>query len=400
MTDIGTYIDALHAAERSGLRSVTSLAGDGPVALLEDAMRKRLRVRHTLAVSSATAGLYAALRALDIRAGDHVITPALDWGATTAAITACGATPIYVDVDADRATLDPDAVAARLTADTVAIVVTHLFGIPADLTRLARLADRHGLALVEDCAQALGASHAGRPVGTHGDVGVYSFGPGKIIDAGEGGLVVCRDRQVYERAVAITQHPLRQTLEGLIPQDCAVHARIHPVAALTAHHQLAALDERLARRHASHDELLDIVARNRDQQLEPLRPAAGDRACWHRHPFRLHHTPSEAVSPGEGAFHLHPLDPRVLRAPQPTARSLMQQLGLAQHRSAPRSVRQNIMASNPSRRTSMARGKACPYCGFPMYAASETDLPATVEVTYECPTRECKHREKVCEDKR
>lgn len=142
-------------------------------------------------VNSGTDAIYLALRALDIGPGDEVITTAHTAVATAAAITLSGATPVFADIDPSTYTLDPAALAEAMTPRTRAVIPVHLYGRPADMDPILDVARAAGLAVIEDCAQAHGATYHGRPVGTLGDVGCFSFYPTKNLGAlGDGGCVI------------------------------------------------------------------------------------------------------------------------------------------------------------------------------------------------------------------
>lgn len=155
---------------------------------------------HTVGVASGTDALILALRGLGIGPGDEVITTALSAVYTAQAIMMTGARPVFADLDRERLTLDPKIVASLIGPRTAAILPVHLYGQPADMPALAGLADQHGLALVEDCAQAHLAECAGRPVGSFGIAAAYSFYPTKNLGAlGDGGAVTTRDQALAKR---------------------------------------------------------------------------------------------------------------------------------------------------------------------------------------------------------
>jgi dTDP-4-amino-4,6-dideoxygalactose transaminase len=181
----------------SGLWGATQ--GGGVVARLEDAFARRSGVRHGIAAGNATLGLFAALRGLGIGKGDEVVVPAYTFVASATAVLLAGATPVIADVDPRHLHLSAQAVREALTDRTAAIMPVHLAGSPADMDALNELAARHGLAVVEDAAQAHGAAYRDRPVGGLGDAGVYSFQSSKAMTAGEGGMIVCREAAVRER---------------------------------------------------------------------------------------------------------------------------------------------------------------------------------------------------------
>jgi dTDP-3-amino-3,4,6-trideoxy-alpha-D-glucose transaminase len=155
---------------------------------------------HAVGVGNGTDAIALALTALGIGAGDEVITTPLSAAYTALAVMMAGARPVFADVDAERLTLDPEAVEAAVGPRTAAILPVHLYGQPADLDALSGIARRHGLALVEDCCQAHLAACGGRPVGTFGEAAAFSFYPTKNLGAlGDGGAVVTRDPSVAAR---------------------------------------------------------------------------------------------------------------------------------------------------------------------------------------------------------
>lgn len=152
---------------------------------------------HAIAVSTGTAALHLALLAAGIGPGDEVVTTTSTFVASVAAILYTGATPVLVDIDPARLTLDPGAVDAAITPRTRAILPVHLHGGMADMDRIEAIARRHGLAVIEDACQAHGAEHEGRRAGSIGDIGCFSFYPGKNLGAcGEGGAVVTNDAAI------------------------------------------------------------------------------------------------------------------------------------------------------------------------------------------------------------
>lgn len=155
---------------------------------------------HAVGVGTGTDAITLILRALDIGPGDEVITPPLSAAYSALAVMMAGATPVFADIDPQRLTLDPQAAAAAVTPRTRALLPVHLYGQAADMTPLLALAERHHLAVVEDCAQAHLCTSEGRPVGTMGIAGAFSFYPTKNLGAlGDGGAVVTRDAALAQR---------------------------------------------------------------------------------------------------------------------------------------------------------------------------------------------------------
>ncbi len=180
----------------------------GPeVAFLEDELARLLDVRHAVAVSSGTDALLAALMALGIGAGDEVVTSAYSFFATAGSIVRTGARPVFVDIDAATFNIDPAAVAAALSPRTRAIIPVHLFGQSADLDPILTLAARDGLAVIEDAAQAIGATYHSRIVGGFGAFGCFSFYPTKNLGAfGDAGLLTTNDADLAKRARTLRDH--------------------------------------------------------------------------------------------------------------------------------------------------------------------------------------------------
>lgn len=176
------------------------VSGAAPeIATFEAGCSAALDVPHSLAVASGTAALHLALVALGVGPGDEVIVPDLTYVAAANVVRYVGATPVLVDVDEASWTLDPDAAAAAVRRHTKALLAVHVYGNPADLDRLGRLARQHKLALVEDAAEAWGARWRGRLVGTIGKVGCFSFFANKVVTTGEGGLLATRSAPLARR---------------------------------------------------------------------------------------------------------------------------------------------------------------------------------------------------------
>src|SRR6478735_9424265 len=164
----------------------------GPqVAAFEERFAAYCGAKHCMALNSGTSALHLALLAAGIGAGDEVITVSMTFVATTAAILYCGAKPVFVDVDPVSWTMNPVLIEAAITPRTKAILPVHLHGLMADMDPIMELARRHELVVIEDAAQSHGAEYKGRRAGSVGDIGCFSFYPGKNLGAyGEGGLVV------------------------------------------------------------------------------------------------------------------------------------------------------------------------------------------------------------------
>ena len=198
-------VEAVSEILRSG--RVNSLHHGEQCAALEQAFAELCAMPHAIAVANGTLALELALRALQVGAGDEVIVPARSFFATASCVVAAGATPVFADVDLASGNLDPAAVRSVISPNTRAVLCVHLAGWPCDMAALRGICDEHGLLLIEDCAQAHGATFEGRPVGGFGDAAAFSFCTDKIISTGgEGGLLLLRDGEAFDRAWSYKDH--------------------------------------------------------------------------------------------------------------------------------------------------------------------------------------------------
>ncbi|MCY3539051.1 MAG: DegT/DnrJ/EryC1/StrS family aminotransferase [bacterium] len=172
------------------------------VLAFEQEVIRRSGVRHALAVNSGTSALWLALAGLGVGPGDEVIVPGFTFVASISSIVYSGALPVLAEVD-QSFNLDPDDVETRITPSTKAILVVHMLGSPARLKELREVADRHGVSLIEDAAQAFGGTYEGAWLGAHGDAGVFSFNIYKTITSGDGGMLVTDDPDLYRRCFAL-----------------------------------------------------------------------------------------------------------------------------------------------------------------------------------------------------
>jgi perosamine synthetase len=201
------------------------------------------------AVSSGTAGLHLALRAVGVEPGDEVITSPFSFVASANAIIYCGATPVFADIDPVVLNLDPAAAQAAITERTKAILPVHIFGYPADMPVFERIAEKHGLALVEDACEALGASHGdGVPVGGRGHPAVFGFYANKQLTTGEGGMVTLADPAMKERVDSERNQGRAPDMGWLDHDRLGFNYRLSDIACALGIAQLERLDEMLAAR--------------------------------------------------------------------------------------------------------------------------------------------------------
>jgi len=240
-----------------------------------------LNVPHAIAVSNGTVSIELALRALGIGPADEVIVPTRSFFATTSAVVAVGATPVFADVEADTQNIDPASIERLVCGKTRAIVCVHLAGQPCDMDRLCEIGSANGIALIEDCAQAHGATWAGRRVGSFGDAASFSFCTDKIMSTGgEGGMLVMRDENVWRKAWAYKDHGkdpfcLRRNSNSppgkfrYLHDSFGSNFRMTEMQAAIGRRQLAKLDQWVAQRRENARALLKEACRS--PAVRPMR---------------------------------------------------------------------------------------------------------------------------------
>lgn len=239
----------------------SGMVADGPeVRAFESEFADYCGADHAVATSNGTTALHAALEALDIGAGDRVVTTPLSFVASANAIRLAGAEPVFADIDPKTYNLDPAATdRAVREADADAILAVHLYGLPAAVAELRAIADDAGIPLVEDAAQAHGASYEGHSVGTFGDAAAFSFYPTKNMTTGEGGMVLTDREAVADRAASFCNHG-RGSDGGYAHERVGHNFRMTSLAAAIGRVQLERLPEWVASRRANAERLTDALA--------------------------------------------------------------------------------------------------------------------------------------------
>ncbi len=205
---------------------------------------------YALCTNNGTAALDSALFAVGVKPGDEVIVPSYTFWASVTPIIAQHAVPIFCDVDLETSCIDPSDIEHHISKRTRAIMVVHVWGNPCDMDAIMAIAKKHGLAVIEDCSHAHGATYKGRPIGTLGDIGCFSLQGTKTLPAGEGGILVTANETYYERAVALAHYDVIPSLAKNSPYQrydltgMGHKYRIHPFAAALADSQLDELDAR------------------------------------------------------------------------------------------------------------------------------------------------------------
>lgn len=195
--------DILKAVPRIARGKTTSGDGSGIVRKFETAFREMTGSDYALAMNSGTATLHSAYVAVGVGPGDEVIVPAYTWHASATPVLQCGATPVFCDIDPRTLTADPDDIERRITDRTKAICVVHVWGNPAEMDRIMKIARPRNIAVIEDCSHAHGAVYQGRAVGTWGAIGCFSLNGKKAVDAGEGGVAVTDDPELFDRMLIL-----------------------------------------------------------------------------------------------------------------------------------------------------------------------------------------------------
>ncbi|MFI0352780.1 DegT/DnrJ/EryC1/StrS family aminotransferase [Actinomadura sp. 9N407] len=252
----------------------------GPeVAAFEEEFSEVVAGRHCVAVNSGTSALQLSLLALGIGPADEVVVPSFTFAASANAVRLVGAEPVFVDIEPGSFCLDPDAVAAAIGPRTAAIMPVHLYGHPAAMDRIGPLAERHGLAVVEDAAQAHAAALNGIPAGAMGTVGCFSFYPTKNMHALEGGMVTTADAETARTLRLLRNQGMEQRYANEI---VGANMRLTDVAAAIGRVQLEKLAGWTDRRRAN-AEFLD--AKITGAVTPPV--AAGARHVYHQYTVRI-----------------------------------------------------------------------------------------------------------------
>lgn len=257
--------------------------GGAWVEQFEEQFARYIGTNHCIACNSGTDALYLTLRALGVGAGDEVITTPFTFVATAEVISAVGATPVFVDIEADTFNLNLAAVAAAITDRTRAVIPVHLFGAPVDMTRLMTIAQARNLFVIEDCAQATGAEWAGQKVGSIGHIGCFSYYPTKNLGAcGDGGSITTNDVALHDRLRRLRDHGRRG---AYYYEELGVNSRLDAI-------QAAILQVKLTHLDTWNQQRQDIADRYQ-QLLSPIpgltlpQSIANGKSVWNQYTIRV-----------------------------------------------------------------------------------------------------------------
>lgn len=251
-------IQAVVKVLRSGM--LTSGLGAGPeVTRLEQGFGKLGGAKHAVAVNTGTAALHSAVMACGVGQGDEVILPSFTFVATAEAVVLAGGKPVFADIDAETYNLSPSAVEKAITKKTKAILPVDLYGFSADMKPMREIAEKHGLALLEDAAQAHGATYAGKPAGSFSDAACWSLYASKNITTGEGGVVTTSIDQMDETLRMIRTHGEKAKYASLI---LGCNYRMSELQAAIGNVQLEKLPSFVAKRRQNAQQLTKILQKN------------------------------------------------------------------------------------------------------------------------------------------
>ena len=256
------------------------ISSEGPfVKKLEAGFSKLMGCAHGIAVCNGSVAIEVALAALRIGPGDEVIVPSFTIISCAAAIVRAGAVPVVVDCQDDTWNIDPALIIAKITGRTKAIMVVHIYGLPADMDPVIELARKHRLFIIEDAAEQHGQTYKGRPVGSIGDIATVSFYPNKQITTGEGGMVVTNNEFLAERCRALRNLCFDKE-RRYIHQELGWNFRMSNIQAALGVAQLERIDHTLTKKRQIGEWYQELLRGNPLLQLPPERTAYAENIYW------------------------------------------------------------------------------------------------------------------------
>jgi perosamine synthetase len=214
----------------------------------ERAFAGYLGSKYAIALPSCTSAIHLSLLSLGVGPGDEVIVPDITWIATAAPITYVGATPVFADIDARTWCLSPESFKAAITSKTKAVIPVDLYGNMPDMAPILNMAREHGIAVIEDAAEAIGSEYKGRKAGSLGDAGVFSFHGSKTLTTGEGGMLVTDREEIFRRALVLRDHGRKPGDVMFFNSEVAFKYKMSSMQAALGLAQLERIDELLARK--------------------------------------------------------------------------------------------------------------------------------------------------------
>ena len=256
------------------------ISSEGPfVKRLEKEMGDRVHRQHAIAVSNGSVALDAAVAALEISKGDEVILPAFTIISCAAAIVRAGATPVVVDSDPLTWNMDVAQIEEKITARTKAIMVVHIYGLPVDMDAVEAIAQKHGLAIIEDAAEMHGQTYKGKPCGSFGDISTFSFYPNKHVTTGEGGMILANDERLANRARSL-RNLCFQPHQRFIHEELGWNMRMSNMQAAVGVAQLERLDYFIERKRAMGWRYTDLLQGTAGLQLPLAKTDYAESVYW------------------------------------------------------------------------------------------------------------------------
>jgi perosamine synthetase len=280
-------IDAAAKVLKSGI--LTHGVGAGPmVKAFEKAFAKYMRAEHAIAMNTGTATLHSALAALGVKQGNEIILPSFTFVATAEVVVFNRARPVFVDINPDTYTVAPEKIEKVITKKTRAIMPVDLYGMPADMKPIREIADKHGLKIVEDAAQAHGATYMGKPPGTFADAACWSFYGSKNMTTGEGGMLTTNSSEIEETTRVIRSHGEKEKYMSLM---LGHNYHMPEIEAAIGSVQLRKLPKFVAKRRANAKRLSGILQKSKKLQL-PTEPE-GFKPSYYLYTVRLKNAKKE-----------------------------------------------------------------------------------------------------------
>lgn len=270
-------------------RGLTHGIGAGPkVTEFENAFAGFVKAKHAVAMNSGTAALHSSLAIAGVRAGDEVILPSFTFVATSETVAMTGAKPVFADIDPNTYNISPKAIGKAITKKTKAIMAVDLYGLPAEIPEIRKIAERHGLVVVEDAAQAHGGICQNRPAGTFADIACWSFYASKNMTTGEGGMATTNSDEFAERLRWLRSHGEKVKYESLM---LGHNYRMPEIEAAIGCVQVKRLPKFVARRTRNAKRLSQLLRKSKKLQL-PIEPA-GYKSSWYLYTVRIKNATKE-----------------------------------------------------------------------------------------------------------
>jgi dTDP-4-amino-4,6-dideoxygalactose transaminase len=274
-------IEAVVKVLKSGI--LTHGLGAGPMVVeFENSFARYVEAKHAIAMNTGTAALHVALASVGVKAGDEVILPSFTFVATAEVVVFTGAKPVFVDINPETYTVSPKAIEKAITKKTKAIMPVDLYGMPADMQPIREIADKHGLKIVEDAAQAHGTIYREKPPGAYADAACWSFYGSKNMTTGEGGMLTTNDDKIAEAPRYIRSHGEKQKYKSLM---LGYNYHMPEIEAAIGCVQLKKLPKFVARRRENARRLTEKLAKAKNLQL-PIEPK-GFKCSWYLYTARL-----------------------------------------------------------------------------------------------------------------